>query len=245
MYTALTHAARCKAFLREEDLHFVFTQEGLTAKGLYCSNELLTLTVEWIAAARVAEEREPPSTGARRGSIAQLANKCDFESGVSVTSQERCSSAHGLRSFSHHHCRCFVTRRCQNVLNCFPAAGAVHSAIVPLPPRSADKLIQLSEITVPHNTMYHQPFFFAYCFKIHLLVPAPSLQSLREALPKARHEYPTSLDHRSPTEHPFVTSPVTALVCKIFTSSATYFQFLGLTGYMLLSNCSIPSPCGQ
>ncbi|KAG1751559.1 uncharacterized protein EDB91DRAFT_1003006, partial [Suillus paluster] len=56
-YMALMHAARSKAHLRREDSAFVFTQDGLTAKGLDRSNELLIATVDWIAAAKAAEER--------------------------------------------------------------------------------------------------------------------------------------------------------------------------------------------
>ncbi|KAG1779493.1 hypothetical protein EV702DRAFT_1195454 [Suillus placidus] len=56
-YTALTHAARSKAFLRGEDSSFVFTQDGLTAKGLDRTNELSIATVDWVAAARAAEDR--------------------------------------------------------------------------------------------------------------------------------------------------------------------------------------------
>ncbi|KAG0691631.1 hypothetical protein DFH29DRAFT_1010584 [Suillus ampliporus] len=56
-YTALTHAARSKANLRGEDSSFVFTQDGLTAKGLDHSNELSIMTVDWIGAAKAAEER--------------------------------------------------------------------------------------------------------------------------------------------------------------------------------------------
>jgi hypothetical protein len=56
-YTALMHAARSKAHLRGEDSSFIFTQDGLTAKGLDRSSELLILTVDWIGAARAAEER--------------------------------------------------------------------------------------------------------------------------------------------------------------------------------------------
>ncbi|KAG1797489.1 uncharacterized protein HD556DRAFT_1441045 [Suillus plorans] len=67
-YTALTHAARSKAFLRGDDSSFVFTQEGLMAKGLDRSNELLILTVDWIAAAKAAEERTAFHWGDERAS---------------------------------------------------------------------------------------------------------------------------------------------------------------------------------
>ncbi|KAG1893433.1 uncharacterized protein F5891DRAFT_985868 [Suillus fuscotomentosus] len=56
-YSALTHIARSKAYLRGEESSFVFTTEGLTAKGLDRSNELSISTVDWIAASRTAEER--------------------------------------------------------------------------------------------------------------------------------------------------------------------------------------------
>ncbi|KAG2367045.1 hypothetical protein BDR07DRAFT_1394685 [Suillus spraguei] len=55
-YTAFTHAARPKAFLCGEDLSFVFTQDGLTAKGLDRSNELSIATVAWVAAAKAREQ---------------------------------------------------------------------------------------------------------------------------------------------------------------------------------------------
>ncbi|KAG1760433.1 hypothetical protein EDD22DRAFT_901258 [Suillus occidentalis] len=56
-YTAITHAARSKSYLRGEDSTFVFTPEGLTAKGLDRSNELSISAVDWFAAAKAAEER--------------------------------------------------------------------------------------------------------------------------------------------------------------------------------------------
>ncbi|KAG1724731.1 hypothetical protein EDB19DRAFT_1834063 [Suillus lakei] len=56
-YMALTHTARSKAYLRGEELSFVFTQDGLMAKGLNRSNEILISTVDWIAASKAAEER--------------------------------------------------------------------------------------------------------------------------------------------------------------------------------------------
>ncbi|KAG1758672.1 hypothetical protein EDD22DRAFT_909485 [Suillus occidentalis] len=56
-YTAITHAAQSKSYLRGEDSTFVFTPEGLTAKGLDRSNELLISAVDWFAAAKAAEER--------------------------------------------------------------------------------------------------------------------------------------------------------------------------------------------
>ncbi|KAG2121793.1 hypothetical protein BD769DRAFT_1389943 [Suillus cothurnatus] len=65
-YTALTHAARSKAFLRGEDSSFVFTQDGLTAKGLDRSNELSIVAVDWIAAAKAAEERTAHHWGEER-----------------------------------------------------------------------------------------------------------------------------------------------------------------------------------
>lgn len=40
-YTALTHAARSKAYLCGEESSFVFTQDGLAAMGLDQSNEIL------------------------------------------------------------------------------------------------------------------------------------------------------------------------------------------------------------
>ncbi|KAG1842902.1 hypothetical protein C8R48DRAFT_35382 [Suillus tomentosus] len=67
-YTALTHAARSKAHLRGEDSSFVFTSDGLTAKGLDRSNELSISTVDWIAAAKTAEERTAHYWGADRES---------------------------------------------------------------------------------------------------------------------------------------------------------------------------------
>ncbi|KAG2061035.1 hypothetical protein BDR06DRAFT_947534 [Suillus hirtellus] len=63
---ALMHAARSKAFLRGEDSSFVFTQDGLTAKGLDRSNELSIVTVDWIAAAKAAEERTAHHWGEER-----------------------------------------------------------------------------------------------------------------------------------------------------------------------------------
>ncbi|KAG1880672.1 hypothetical protein C8R48DRAFT_668086 [Suillus tomentosus] len=56
-YTALTHMARSKAFLHGEESSFVFTQDGSTTKGLDHSNELSILTMDWIAVAKVMEER--------------------------------------------------------------------------------------------------------------------------------------------------------------------------------------------
>ncbi|KAG2753950.1 hypothetical protein P692DRAFT_20654829, partial [Suillus brevipes Sb2] len=56
-YTALMHAARSRAFLRGEDLSFVFTQDGLMAKGLDRSNEVFITTVDWITVAKAVEER--------------------------------------------------------------------------------------------------------------------------------------------------------------------------------------------
>ncbi|KAG1723589.1 hypothetical protein EDD22DRAFT_853931 [Suillus occidentalis] len=56
-YTALTHAARSKAFLHREDSSFIFRQDGLTARGLNRANELSIVTVDWIAAAKAAEDR--------------------------------------------------------------------------------------------------------------------------------------------------------------------------------------------
>lgn len=67
-YTALTHAARSRAFLRGEDSSFVFTQDGLTARGLDRSNELFITTVDWIAAAKAAEERTAHHWGDERAS---------------------------------------------------------------------------------------------------------------------------------------------------------------------------------
>ncbi|KAG2754248.1 hypothetical protein P692DRAFT_20870458 [Suillus brevipes Sb2] len=65
-YTALTHAARSKAFLRGEDSSFVLRQDGLTARGLDRANELSIVTVDWIAAAKAAEDRtlQCPETAA-------------------------------------------------------------------------------------------------------------------------------------------------------------------------------------
>ncbi|KAG0700377.1 hypothetical protein DFH29DRAFT_932261 [Suillus ampliporus] len=67
-YTALTHTARSKAFLRGEDSSFVFTQDGLTAKGLDCANELSIMMVDWIAAAKAAEDRTLHYWGEARAS---------------------------------------------------------------------------------------------------------------------------------------------------------------------------------
>ncbi|KAG2157805.1 uncharacterized protein EDB93DRAFT_1101113 [Suillus bovinus] len=67
-YTALTHAARSKAFLRGEDSAFIFTQDGLAAKGLDRANELLIVTVDWIAAAKAAEDRTLHYWGEARAS---------------------------------------------------------------------------------------------------------------------------------------------------------------------------------
>lgn len=67
-YTALTHAARSRAHLRGEDSSFVFTQDGLTAKGLDRSSELSIVTVDWIGAAKAAEERTLHYWGADRAS---------------------------------------------------------------------------------------------------------------------------------------------------------------------------------
>ncbi|KAG1729975.1 uncharacterized protein EDB91DRAFT_1252851 [Suillus paluster] len=67
-YMALMHAVRSKAHLRGEDSSFVFTQDGLTAKGLDRLNELSILTVDWIGAAKVAEERTLHYWGADRAS---------------------------------------------------------------------------------------------------------------------------------------------------------------------------------
>ncbi|KAG2128360.1 uncharacterized protein EDB93DRAFT_1268396 [Suillus bovinus] len=67
-YTALTHAARSKAFLRGEDSAFIFTQDRLAAKGLDRANELLIVTVDWIAAAKAAEDRTLHYWGEARAS---------------------------------------------------------------------------------------------------------------------------------------------------------------------------------
>ncbi|KAG1719378.1 hypothetical protein EDB19DRAFT_1972723 [Suillus lakei] len=67
-YTALTHAARSKAFLHGEDSSFIFTQDGLTAKGLDRANELSIMTVDWIAAAKAAEDRTLHYWGEARAS---------------------------------------------------------------------------------------------------------------------------------------------------------------------------------
>ncbi|KAG2128340.1 uncharacterized protein EDB93DRAFT_1256685 [Suillus bovinus] len=67
-YTALTYAARSKAFLRGEDSAFIFTQDGLAAKGLDRANELLIVTVDWIAAAKAAEDRTLHYWGEARAS---------------------------------------------------------------------------------------------------------------------------------------------------------------------------------
>ncbi|KAG1765333.1 hypothetical protein EDD22DRAFT_1015281 [Suillus occidentalis] len=67
-YTALTHAVRSKAHLRGEDSSFVFTQDGLTAKGLDHSSKLSIVTVDWIGAAKAAEERTLHYWGADRAS---------------------------------------------------------------------------------------------------------------------------------------------------------------------------------
>lgn len=71
-YTTLTHAARSKAFLHGEDSSFVFTSDGLMAKGLDRSNELLVSTVDWIAAAKAAEERTTHYWGPERGAALVL-----------------------------------------------------------------------------------------------------------------------------------------------------------------------------
>lgn len=63
-YTALTHAARSKAFLRGEDSSFVLRQDGLTARGLDRANELSIVMVDWIAAAKAAEDRTLQSVNA-------------------------------------------------------------------------------------------------------------------------------------------------------------------------------------
>lgn len=39
------------------DLSFIFTQDRLTAKGLDPLNELSIVTVDWVAAAKAAEEK--------------------------------------------------------------------------------------------------------------------------------------------------------------------------------------------
>lgn len=67
-YTAITHAARSKSYLRGEDSSFVFTPEGLTAKGLDRSNELSISAVDWFAAAKAAEERTSHYWGVDRES---------------------------------------------------------------------------------------------------------------------------------------------------------------------------------
>ncbi|KIK33170.1 hypothetical protein CY34DRAFT_46558, partial [Suillus luteus UH-Slu-Lm8-n1] len=67
-YTALMHTACSKAFLHGEDSSFVFTQDGLTAKGLDHSNELAITTVDWVAAAKAAEERTLHHWGEARAS---------------------------------------------------------------------------------------------------------------------------------------------------------------------------------
>ena len=67
-YTSLTHAARSRAYLRGEESSFIFTPDGLTAKGLDRSNELTIPTVDWIAASRCAEERTLHYWGEERSS---------------------------------------------------------------------------------------------------------------------------------------------------------------------------------
>ncbi|KAG2137885.1 uncharacterized protein EDB93DRAFT_1106507 [Suillus bovinus] len=67
-HTQLSHAARSKAFLRGEDSAFIFTQDGLAAKGLDRANELLIVTVDWIAAAKAAEDRTLHYWGEARAS---------------------------------------------------------------------------------------------------------------------------------------------------------------------------------
>ncbi|KAG2158997.1 uncharacterized protein EDB93DRAFT_1283420 [Suillus bovinus] len=65
-YMAITHAARSKSYLHGEDSSFVFTLEGLTAKGLDHSNELSISAVDWFAAAKAVEERTSHYWGADR-----------------------------------------------------------------------------------------------------------------------------------------------------------------------------------
>ncbi|KAH7917589.1 hypothetical protein BV22DRAFT_1200265 [Leucogyrophana mollusca] len=65
-YTALTHAARSKAYFRGDDSSFVLTADGFVAKGLDRSNELSIASVDWLAAAKTAEEKTKQYWGQER-----------------------------------------------------------------------------------------------------------------------------------------------------------------------------------
>ncbi|KAG1898425.1 uncharacterized protein F5891DRAFT_899467, partial [Suillus fuscotomentosus] len=91
-YTTLTHATHSKAFLHGEDSSFVFTSDGLTAKGLDCSNELFISTVNWIAAAKAVEERTSHYWGSERGAALVLHHLVCFHCGMSGHLPADCTS---------------------------------------------------------------------------------------------------------------------------------------------------------